>query len=110
MAEKKPEVIEKQRRPVLTEADLPQVGGMRRQRVPKIEGEAKGEIGKLQKKALATADCLSHETQVWAFNQEQNAGQLKCAKCERLGSFALYPMRGKDQINGPLFELGGCPK
>ncbi len=108
MADKK-EVIEKQRRAVTTERDLPQVGGMRRRRTPKIVGEAKGEIGKLQKKALTTAEYLSHSPIVWEFSDEMKCGQIRCQKCKRAGGFALYPMRGKEQINGPLYEDGGCP-
>lgn len=110
MATKKTEPVEKQKRAVVTEASLPQVGGMRRQRVPKIRGEATGEIAKLQKKAVTAAGFLSHDVEVWEFSAEANAGKLRCLKCKLEGSFALFPMRGKDKINGPMFVLGGCQK
>jgi hypothetical protein len=106
MAEK----IEKQRRKVVTEADLPQIGGMRRIRGPQIEGEAKGELGKLQRKALTTAEFLGHEPFIWRFAEADNCGTIKCRKCGREGGFALAPMRGKDPINGPLYEQGGCKR
>lgn len=106
MAEKR----ETQRRKVVTEADLPQVGGMRRQRAPKIEGEAKGELKKLQQKALTTAEFLSHDPFIWRFDAEQNCGSVKCHKCGLEGGFALAPMRGKEPINGPLYQQGGCKR
>lgn len=102
-------------------------GKCRRQRVPELAVELKGELKKLYDQALAVADYMGHEDVIlWriekpADGKTADCGQIRCQRCKRVAGFALNPMcetiyvntsQGprvqkkvqKEKINGQLVE------
>lgn len=79
-------------------------GGIVRQRTPQIDAPSKGDFLKLQKQALSVSKFMGHDPELWRVEEVGNVGQIRCKNCQCVAGFALYPMAGKDQINGDLVE------
>ena len=79
-------------------------GGCRQQRRPEKIAEPTKELKRLIAQAEAVFSHLGHEPQPWRIEKTGECAQLRCAKCLKTGGIAVYPMRGKDQINGFLAE------
>lgn len=77
-------------------------GGTRAQREPIIgKGKSPSGLKKLEAQALSVSEFCGHNSSVWRYEPEAGWGQIRCADCQAVASFALHPMVKDEPISGP---------